>query len=185
MQASGVDADTTSRSVLFSSFSLFSQHFQSLLDKTVPLKIPRWFAFALLIAIYSIRVYSLAGWYIVSYGLGLYLLNQLILFISPKVDPDEETEETLIPNNKDDEFRPFVRRLGEFKFWYQSSRAVLLSLFLTFFEVTNIPVFWPILLVYFIMLFVMTMKKQILHMIKHKYVPFTRGKKVYTNEPSK
>ena len=30
----------------------------------------------------------------------------------------------------------------------------------------QVPVFWPILLIYFIVLFGMTMKKQIAHMIK-------------------
>jgi hypothetical protein len=35
------------------------------------------------------------------------------------------------------------------------------------------------LLMYFLMLFVITMKRQIKHMIKHKYVPFTWGKAKY------
>ena len=40
-------------------------------------------------------------------------------------------------------------------------------------------VFWPILLLYFIALFVLTMKRQIKHMIKYKYVPFSLGKTRY------
>ncbi|VDO90165.1 unnamed protein product [Schistosoma mattheei] len=40
----------------------------------------------------------------------------------------------------------------------------------------DIPVFWPILVMYFIMLFAIMMKKQIKHMIKYRYVPFTYGK---------
>ncbi len=59
---------------------------------------------------------------------------------------------------------------------YAATRAFLIALLCTFFEVLNIPVFWPILLVYFIVLFAITMKKQILHMIKHKYIPFSIGK---------
>ena len=39
--------------------------------------------------------------------------------------------------------------------------------------------YYPILLGYFIILFVLTMRKQIQHMIKYKYVPFTIGKKKY------
>ena len=39
--------------------------------------------------------------------------------------------------------------------------------------------FWPILLMYWFMLFFMTMKQQIKHMIKHKYVPISWGKKQY------
>jgi hypothetical protein len=35
---------------------------------------------------------------------------------------------------------------------------------MTFFQAFNVPVFWPILLMYFIILFVLTMKRQITHM---------------------
>lgn len=36
----------------------------------------------------------------------------------------------------------------------------------------DVPVFWPILLIYFITLFAITMRAQIAHMIKYNYVPF-------------
>jgi hypothetical protein len=42
----------------------------------------------------------------------------------------------------------------------------------------DVPVFWPILLLYWIVLFALTMKRQIRHMIKYKYVPFSFGKQV-------
>ena len=48
---------------------------------------------------------------------------------------------------------------------------------LTFFPVFDVPVFWPILLMYFLVLFFVTMKRQIKHMIKYRYVPFSFGKK--------
>jgi hypothetical protein len=47
---------------------------------------------------------------------------------------------------------------------------------MTFFDVFDIPVFWPILLIYFFILFFMTMKRQIQHMLKHRYIPFDFGK---------
>ena len=72
--------------------------------------------------------------------------------------------------------RPFVRKLPEFKFWVKSAKSLLVSFSMTFFPVFDVPVFWPILLMYFIMLFTMTMKQQLRHMIKHKYVPFSWGK---------
>jgi len=50
---------------------------------------------------------------------------------------------------------------------------------MTFFPMFDLPVFWPVLLLYWVMLFTVTMKKQIKHMIKHKYVPFSFGKKKY------
>ncbi|ETV72574.1 hypothetical protein H257_12338 [Aphanomyces astaci] len=47
------------------------------------------------------------------------------------------------------------------------------------FDVFNVPVFWPILLMYFILLFTLTMKRQIKHMCKHNYMPWSSGKQVY------
>ncbi|KAM7249733.1 hypothetical protein ACFE04_026056 [Oxalis oulophora] len=40
--------------------------------------------------IYVLRVYYVQGFYVVSYGLGIYILNLLIGFLSPKVDPELE-----------------------------------------------------------------------------------------------
>ena len=81
--------------------------------------------------------------------------------------------------------RPFARRLPEFKFWYSCSRAIIIATFMTFFELFDVPVFWPILLLYFIVLFVITMKRQIRHMMKYKYVPFSWGKAKYVTAGSK
>lgn len=49
---------------------------------------------------------------------------------------------------------------------------------MTFFSVFDVPVFWPILLLYWCVLFFVTMKRQIRHMIKYRYIPFSFGKKV-------
>ncbi|MGH0167755.1 UNVERIFIED_CONTAM: hypothetical protein FKN15_066208 [Acipenser sinensis] len=62
---------------------------------------------------------------------------------------------------------------------YSATKAVLVAMVMTFFEMFNIPVFWPILVLYFIMLTCMTMKRQIRHMIKYRYVPFSHGKTRY------
>ena len=66
-----------------------------------------------------------------------------------------------LPTRQNEEFRPFIRRLPEFKFWYSATKATLIGFGCTFFEFFNIPVFWPILVMYFITLFVITMKRQI------------------------
>ena len=66
-----------------------------------------------------------------------------------------------LPTSQNEEFRPFIRRLPEFKFWYSATKATTIAFFCTFFELFNIPVFWPILVMYFITLFCITMKRQI------------------------
>ncbi|KAE8209972.1 hypothetical protein CF319_g5867 [Tilletia indica] len=77
----------------------------------------------------------------------------------------------------EEEFRPFIRRLPEFKFWLSATQAILISLVCTLTELCDVPVYWPILLVYFLVLFALTMRRQIQHMIKYRYVPFDLGRK--------
>lgn len=121
----------------------------------------------------------------------IYLLNLLLAFLQPKFDPslqeDMDADDmegggddpTPLPtSSRDDEFRPFVRRLPEWQFWYvtrceetkvgadslarlSATRATLLALFCTVSEVFDVPVYWPILVVYFFVLFFLTMRRQI------------------------
>ncbi|KAL9971413.1 hypothetical protein ACROYT_G023933 [Oculina patagonica] len=164
-----------------------SQRYQKFLDSTVPHLPLRWIATLVMTLLFLLRVFFLQGWYIVTYALGIYHLNLFIAFLTPKIDPaleelgEEDIEEDgpELPTKADQEFRPFIRRLPEFKFWYGATRAVVIAITCTFFEFFNIPVFWPILVMYFIVLFIITMKRQIKHMIRYRYIPFTYGKQKY------
>ncbi|XP_051150847.1 protein RER1A-like [Andrographis paniculata] len=155
--------------------------YQHLLDKSTPLVLYRWIFLGAIALIYALRVYFIQGFYIITYGLGIYILQLLIAFLSPQVDPEiqELTDGPALPTRGSDEFRPFVRRLPEFKFWHSLAKAFCVAFVLTFFSAFDVPVFWPILLFYWLVLFVSTMKRQIMHMIKYKYVPFTFGKQRY------
>ncbi|CAN1163596.1 Protein RER1B [Linum perenne] len=158
----------------------FAQAFQYYLDRSTPHVLHRWLGTFVVATIYLLRVYIIQGFYIVTYGLGIYILNLLIDFLSPKIDPELEIMDgAALPTKDTDEFRPFIRRLPEFKFWYAISKALCLAFFITFFSIFDVPVFWPILLCYWIVLAFLTMKRQIMHMIKYKYVPFTTGKQKY------
>jgi len=146
-------------------------------DRTTVYVKTRWIAFCVMLILYGFRVWLAEGFYIVTYGLCIYLLNLFIGFLSPQIDP--ETEGYVLPVRDAEEYRPFQRRLPEFKFWLSAARAVLIAAVMSCFKVFNLPVFWPILLVYFIFLFVITMKQQIKHMIKHRYIPISWGKQTY------
>ena len=149
-----------------------------------------------------------------AYALGIYLLNLFLAFLQPKFDPSNEALDNDmedgsaggLPTKQDEEFRPFIRRLPEFKFWNAATRAILIGFFCSWFEVFNVPVFWPVLVMYWMILFFLTSKamppdrrcpsfleptanpsflcfvvrKQIQHMIKYRYVPFSFGKTRYT-----
>lgn len=112
--AADVDEDNSTLAHLIAKFN---QHTQVLLDKAAPLILPRWVVWAVALVAYAIRVYLLKGFYIVTYGLGIYNLNLLLGFITPQVDPELEHDAPGLPTKSDQEFRPFVRRLPEFKFW--------------------------------------------------------------------
>lgn len=68
------------------------------------------------------RVVLAQGWYIVTYALGIYLLNLFLAFLQPKYDPaqsvnndgqeadDEDDMLPALPTKDDEEFRPFIRR---------------------------------------------------------------------------
>jgi len=105
----------------------------------------------------------------VAYALGIYLLNLFLAFLQPKFDPSNEAMDNdmedgaigTLPTRQDEEFRPFIRRLPEFKFWHAATRAITISFFCSWFEIFNVPVFWPVLVMYWFMLFILTSMFQV------------------------
>ncbi|OBZ69934.1 Protein rer1 [Grifola frondosa] len=165
------------------------RQYQQWLDRVTPFVLYRWLGTAGVLALFVLRILFAQGWYIDAHA--IYLLNLLLAFLQPKFDPSleqdflaDEIEEggedstSPLPSQRDDEFRPFVRRLPEWQFWLSATRATVIALFCSFSEMFDIPVYWPILVVYFFVLFLLTMRRQIQHMIKYKYVPFDIGRKV-------
>lgn len=152
--------------------------YQSFLDKLHGKTLQRWIFTSILACIFLFRVLFFQGWYIVTYTLGIYVLNLFILYLSPMIDPEEEQQ---VRSSADDSgmFKVFIRRLPEFLFWYYFTRALIVAVILTFSRIFDIPVYWPILLIYFIILFIFTMRKQILHMYQHNYLPWTQNKPSY------
>lgn len=172
-------------SSLSSSTRGINLRYQLFLDKISPHWKARW-AFSLVaLVVFLARVVISQGWYVICYALAIYYLNLLIGFISPRVDPslsmgDEDDDVgPMLPTSASDEFKPFIRRVPEFKFWISGTKATLIALILTLFNIFDVPVFWPILLIYFIILFACTMRQQIKHMIRYSYVPWDSGKKKY------
>eukprot|EP00189_Rhodosorus_marinus_P008448 CAMPEP_0184754910 /NCGR_PEP_ID=MMETSP0315-20130426/44872_1 /TAXON_ID=101924 /ORGANISM="Rhodosorus marinus, Strain UTEX LB 2760" /LENGTH=294 /DNA_ID=CAMNT_0027234355 /DNA_START=507 /DNA_END=1391 /DNA_ORIENTATION=+ len=157
-----------------------STKYQQMLDATTPLVMQRWVGIGALFLIFLVRILYIQAYYIVCYVLCIFVLNQLIYFLQPKdyasLTDSTTSEEPALPT-KLDEFRPFVRRLPEFKFWYSITKAVLLAILATFNPVFNVPVYWPVLVVYFFLLFFVTMRRQFMDMKRFKYVPWDIGKK--------
>ena len=55
-----------------------------------------------------------------------------------------------VPLSKDG---TFMRTIPEFKYWYRLTKAFAVAFLLTFFEIFNVPVSRPILVMYFVLLF--------------------------------
>uniref|UniRef100_D3TMK1 Protein RER1 n=2 Tax=Glossina TaxID=44049 RepID=D3TMK1_GLOMM len=183
-------SSSTSSSGVKKIFLRLSQIYQSTLDRSTPHTKLRWIGAGILLLLFLLRIFVYHGWYIVCYAVGIYHLNLFIAFLTPKIDPEfdpyaNDDDGPNLPMRSNEEFRPFIRRLPEFKFWLSIVKSTLIGLVCTFFDCFNVPVFWPILVMYFITLFCITMKRQIKHMIKYKYLPFTRNKPRYqrVNEP--
>ncbi|KAH9856001.1 retrieval of early ER protein Rer1 [Lenzites betulinus] len=162
--------------------------YQQWLDRVTPFVLYRWLGTAGLGLLFMLRIVFAQGWYIDAHA--IYLLNLFLAFLQPRFDPSlqddllaDEIEEggeestSPLPSSRDDEFRPFVRRLPEWQFWLSATRATFVAIVCSFFEMFDVPVYWPILVVYWFVLFLLTMRRQIQHMIKYKYVPFDFGRK--------
>ena len=67
-------------------------------------------------------------------------------------------------------FSPFRR---------STTSSTFIAIVCTFIPVFDVPVYWPILLVYFLFLSFATLKQRINHMVQHRYVPWSREKRVY------
>ncbi|KCV73253.1 hypothetical protein H696_00794 [Fonticula alba] len=184
----------------------FSKHYANAtfmyryyLDRLAPYLAIRWSITGTLFVLFALRVVLSQGFYIIAYALGIYMLNMFLSFLTPAIDPEldgaDGADDPGLPtagpilgsssgppgpdSQTPGEFRPFIRRLPEYSFWLSTTQALVLSLLLTTSQIFNIPVYWRILVVYFVMLFVMTMRRQISHMLKHRYLPFDFGKRRY------
>ncbi|KAG7170201.1 RER1-like [Homarus americanus] len=128
--------------------------YQHYLDKWTPHTASRWVFTLVMIVGFMLRIMLRQGWYIVCYALGIYHLNLFLAFLTPKIDPafsQDDDDGPSLPTKVNEEFRPFMRRLPEFKFWYSVTKSTLVAFFCTFFQ----------------------------HMIKYKYLPFSLGKPRY------
>ena len=153
------------------------RRYRKAVDDFSPFVLQRWIFALFLMAVLTIRILSVQGFYVVAYAYGIFFLNQFVGFLSPKIEPEDGTLPTSM--TIDDEYRPFVRYIPEKVFWERTVQSTLIALLCTFVPFLDIPVFWPILLIYFISLTFITLKNQIMHMIKYKYLPWNYNKRRY------
>ena len=150
---------------------------ESVILRIKPYLWQRWVFFAIISLSFTIRMFVTHRYYYAGYIAGLYILQAFILFLSPKHDPDLYGSDVL-PTATDGDYKPFVRKLPEFTFWKRATLAAVAA-FLLGLMPFDLPVYGPLLLVYFIVVTIVTFRTRIRHMIKYKYVPFDVGKPKY------
>lgn len=155
--------------------SEFSMQMESLILKTKPYKLYRWIAYGVLALIFVLRLTIERRFYTIGYVAGIYSVNCLVLFLSPKLDPELYGRDVL-PSATDDDYRPFVRKLPEFVLWQRLMMCAVIVHVATLFPFLDPPVYGPLLLVYLIIVVALSFRARIAHMIRNNYVPFDWGK---------
>jgi len=153
---------------------------QQVSDRLVPWRWCRWIALSIFVGALTARVVLIERQFFVAYVLAIYIFQQFLLFISPAIDDDE-----LHTMESGGEFRPFVRALSEFLLWQRSFCSTGAALLATFADFLDVDVDGHALVMYFVLLFFYTMRQQIQHMIKYRYVPWSGSKKGSNKEKGK
>ena len=149
------------------------------LDKITPMRFERWIAFTIALGVFVVRIYLRQGYAVLAYLLGLFFLNNIMLFLAPNTDLEEEMSGAL-PVRENDEYKGFQRKLQEMELWKELMGATVLTAVLSLFESMDIDIYWPLLLVYFVFMSCFLFRFKLEHMVRHKYIPIEIGKKKYS-----
>ncbi len=96
---------------------------QCVIDQLATYVLVRWVIAFLLLSVFVYRAainqgkrcrVKRVGFHVISYFLGLYMLDKFLGFISPK----DEDDVTILPTREGEEFKPFRRAIKELDLWY-------------------------------------------------------------------
>ena len=108
---------------------MIKNYFQARIDRLVLYPQHRWIAFTILVMALFLRSFAKNGYYAIIYLFFFFVLQRLVLFVTPAGVPsiseeEDENEEIIyeLPEHykvetSDDPSKPVVRRMGEFRLW--------------------------------------------------------------------
>ncbi|KAJ7967308.1 Protein RER1 [Quillaja saponaria] len=132
-----------------------SKLYQFYLDESTPHTVYRWIGTVVLAAIYVLRIYYVQGFPYLCILLGYYIEISLVEFLNPLVDPKlEPSDGPVLPTKGSVEFKTFIRRFHEFKFWYSCTKAFCIAFVMTFFSICDVTASWFFLILLSHMIFV-------------------------------
>ena len=158
-------------------FQIAKNFFRRRIDRLIIHPRARWGTACALFAFFVLRVLFLRGFYAAAYIFGFYVMQNVIMFLTPSGIPtiqDEENAEVAyeIPEHcapGGDGSKPVVRKMGEFMLWKKLTLGLVAVVACTFFPMLDFPVFWPLLLVYFVFIVLSIGFKQYRHMKRYGY----------------
>ena len=159
------------------------QYQKYILDRVVLKTKARWIFTCILLSLFIQRVVTKPGFFAIAYLLGFHCLKNAILFVTPQGIPsigEEEDDEEFydqaeIPtwentnDGNDEDSKPIMRKVTEFKFWEEITVPVIIAFLCSLFNIFDIPVFWPMLQVYFQYAMYAVITRQRQHMKKYGY----------------
>ncbi|KAJ6237212.1 protein rer1 [Anaeramoeba flamelloides] len=161
-------------------FLPITRKYQHVIDFLKPELEFRWISLMFLLTFYLFRVFYLRKFYLVTYILGIFLLQTLVLFITPtRLVRKEANKSPLLPKVNNIDTKPFIGKLSEFQLFIRFFQAVLISLICTFIPFLDFDVSWVVLFSFFLLLVVITLRQEIKKMVKYNYFPFNFKKKNY------
>merc|ERR1719263_896400 len=151
---------------------LFNQKCEALSKVVAPYPRERWSICAILFLIYLWSSAWGSHFFVVSYGIFVFLVQNLAEFVSPKYDEDGNP---LLPKREDGEYKAFLRQIPEITLWTRTIVSLVMADVISRFHSLDVPVYWPILVAYSIFLFFYLLRERMADMLKHGYVPISWG----------
>ncbi|KAH0574488.1 RER1-like protein-retention of ER protein [Spironucleus salmonicida] len=135
------------------------QQLKQLENLTAGFSLYRWIGTTVLTVFYLLFVLLTHSHYAIVYFLYIYILSAFIQFISPKTG--DSTVALPVSTTDLADAKNYQREMCEFDFWFVATIWTFISLILSFFPFTDIPVFWPVLVLYSIALTIAIVHKEL------------------------
>ena len=150
-------------------FSRIRRKYYYIIDSTLPFAKLRWLFTLILIIIYFYRCFGMS-YDVITYLIGFYIFQIMINYFTPKglIEVEEEAE-PLCESFEYGEDKPLVSEMSEFQVWERVSSAFMLGICCTLFKAFQIDVFFPLLMIYFVILICYTIHKIVTKMKKYGY----------------
>lgn len=158
------------------------------INKLIPRPMVRWTIFSCTYLFFMLRVLIMQKYFLVAYMSSIYILYGFVSFCSPNDDSIpcaledfDDFDVSNIPTNTIEEiedYKPFDRKLPDYKYWESSMICLCFSILATLFDVFNFTVYAPILIIYFLIMCISVIRNIYLHSKKFNYNPLDFGKKV-------